>query len=147
MAINPIIIDPLYVRYFGKPVARSLSSIIGAFKSAVSRQAKICFPEIGSIWQSRFYDHIIRDTDDLQRIRKYIQANPMRWELDRENGMEEDNNGWHGVPCPYRTPCPTTPPPSNNPPVFPQFQPFFQTVATFSTNRGRKKSQRLIFLR
>ena len=35
------------------------------------------------IWQRNYYDHIIRDDADLQRIRQYIQDNPMKWELDQ----------------------------------------------------------------
>lgn len=36
-------------------------------------------------WQSRFYDHIIRNEQSLSRIRKYIFNNPLRWQIDREN--------------------------------------------------------------
>lgn len=36
-------------------------------------------------WQSRFYDHIIRNEKALHRIRKYIYDNPLRWQQDREN--------------------------------------------------------------
>ncbi len=32
-----------------------------------------------SIWQSRFYDHIIRNKQDLQRIQLYIKNNPGNW--------------------------------------------------------------------
>lgn len=35
------------------------------------------------IWQRNYHDHIIRDDPDLQRIRQYIQENPMKWELDQ----------------------------------------------------------------
>ena len=30
------------------------------------------------VWQSRFYDHIIRNADDLNRIRNYIINNPLK---------------------------------------------------------------------
>jgi len=33
-------------------------------------------------WQTRFYDHIIRNDDELIRIRKYIVNNPKQWEND-----------------------------------------------------------------
>lgn len=36
-------------------------------------------------WQSRFYDHIIRDCDELDRIREYIRNNPSNWAEDRNN--------------------------------------------------------------
>jgi putative transposase len=41
--------------------------------------------EYGTIWQKSFYDHIIRDVEDLQRVREYIQNNPLQWELDEMN--------------------------------------------------------------
>ncbi|MDE0331947.1 MAG: hypothetical protein OXL41_08765 [Nitrospinae bacterium] len=37
------------------------------------------------IWQRSFYDHVIRDDDDLGRIREYIQNNPLQWAIDEEN--------------------------------------------------------------
>lgn len=36
-------------------------------------------------WQSRYYDHIIRHDEDLNRIREYITNNPFKWELDKNN--------------------------------------------------------------
>ena len=38
-----------------------------------------------STWQSRYYDHIIRNEKSLMKIREYIRNNPLRWELDRNN--------------------------------------------------------------
>ena len=32
----------------------------------------------GSVWQRSFYDHIIREDEDLDAIRLYIQENPKR---------------------------------------------------------------------
>jgi REP element-mobilizing transposase RayT len=59
----------------------SLSSIIGQFKSVVTKRIrKIGHSNFG--WQPRFYDHIIRNEYDLHRIRTYIQNNPLKWELD-----------------------------------------------------------------
>jgi putative transposase len=37
------------------------------------------------IWQKSFYDHIIRDEDDLEHIRQYICDNTSQWELDTLN--------------------------------------------------------------
>jgi putative transposase len=36
-------------------------------------------------WQPRFYDHIIRNDGSLDKIRKYIINNPMKWEDDKNN--------------------------------------------------------------
>jgi REP element-mobilizing transposase RayT len=37
------------------------------------------------VWQRNYYEHVIRNEHELNDIRKYIQANPLRWEHDREN--------------------------------------------------------------
>ena len=37
------------------------------------------------IWQRSFHDHIVRDDDDLNRVREYILNNPLQWALDAEN--------------------------------------------------------------
>ena len=39
----------------------------------------------GKLWQRNYYEHIIRDEDELNRIRKYMQENPYRWAEDEEN--------------------------------------------------------------
>ena len=35
------------------------------------------------LWQRSFYEHIIRDDKDYERIATYIENNPLQWELDR----------------------------------------------------------------
>jgi len=39
----------------------------------------------GSLWQRNYYDRIIRNPQELEAIRSYIQANPMNWVKDKEN--------------------------------------------------------------
>ena len=71
-------------RRFGKPIRGSISTIIGSFKSVTSKiYHDARFTDFA--WQSRFHDHIIRDRGDLNRIRKYIQANVKNWDMDEEN--------------------------------------------------------------
>ena len=75
-------------RKFGGSEAGSLSTIVATYKAAVTRDNNKRNGTPGqSIWQARFYDHIIRlqNPDELDRIREYIGANPVRWHLDREN--------------------------------------------------------------
>jgi len=44
---------------------------------------------IYSVWQKSFHDRVIRDEDELNRIREYIFANPENWEKDENNcGLE-----------------------------------------------------------
>ena len=42
-------------------------------------------PYPGKLWQRNYYEHIIRNENELNRIREYIISNPMKWESDREN--------------------------------------------------------------
>lgn len=66
---------------FGDVTAGSLSCIIRSFKSECSKQIHFLFPNI-HIWQRNYFEHIIRDDGDLNRIREYIIDNPMNWEID-----------------------------------------------------------------
>jgi putative transposase len=71
---------------FGKLQSESLSSIIRAFKAAVTKNINILCKRSGlPIWQRNYYEHVIRDESALNRIREYIINNPCSWELDREN--------------------------------------------------------------
>lgn len=61
---------------------KSLGSFIAGFKSAVSSRAK---RELGmtAIWQRNYYERIIRDEAAFECIWKYIDNNPLKWELDQ----------------------------------------------------------------
>lgn len=63
------------------PKTGSLSVAVRSFKSAVTKLAHQAGHEFG--WQERFWDHIIRNEAELNRIRNYIRANPSNWENDR----------------------------------------------------------------
>ncbi len=60
----------------------SLGSIIGQFKSACTKRIR-AMENHNFAWQANYYDHIIRNQKDLDRIREYIQNNPLKWELDK----------------------------------------------------------------
>ena len=49
-------------------------------------------PFFGWLWQRNYWEHIVRDESELNRIREYIASNPVRWEMDRlhpEQGLRE----------------------------------------------------------
>ena len=69
---------------FGKPIPGSLGIIIRQYKSSVSRKIKQAFDK-GSIWQRNYYERVIRDDHEFERIRRYIEANPAKWEDDVNN--------------------------------------------------------------
>ncbi len=60
-----------------------LSTAIGGFKQSVTRYAKE--HHIPFSWQSRFHDHIVRTTAEMNKISDYIQHNPSRWQTDTFN--------------------------------------------------------------
>ena len=64
----------------------SISEIIRGFKTFTARKINDFLNTQGkTFWQSRFYDNVIRDKDELNRIRKYIVNNPVSWLNDRNN--------------------------------------------------------------
>ena len=42
-------------------------------------------PFPGKLWQRNYYERIIRDEDELNRIREYIIDNPAKWAEDEDN--------------------------------------------------------------
>jgi hypothetical protein len=61
----------------------SLGAIIGQFKGVCTRRIRaLGITDFG--WQPRFYDHVVRDEDSLNRIRQYIFDNPLKWELEKD---------------------------------------------------------------
>ncbi len=62
----------------------SLSEIIRGFKTFSSRRINE-LPIIGDKfhWQKSFYDRIIRNEKELNNIRRYIEQNPLKWEIEK----------------------------------------------------------------
>jgi putative transposase len=61
----------------------SLNAILQNFKSISTRKINQKLKTPGNkIWQRDYYERIIRDDRQLNAIRKYILANPMKWAED-----------------------------------------------------------------
>jgi putative transposase len=67
------------------PAPGSIGAIIGQFKSRVTKRLR-SDPKLASvnIWQRNYYEHIIRNEGEWERIRQYILDNPRRWAEDDE---------------------------------------------------------------
>lgn len=64
----------------------TLGQIIAYFKYQTTKQINQILNTAGaSLWQRNYYEHVIRNEDDLRQIREYIVNNPLKWELDSEN--------------------------------------------------------------
>lgn len=80
---------PTHERY-QKPVRGSIPTMIRSYKSAVSYRVNLMRRTDGvPIWQSNYYEHIIRDETDLQNKTNYIEANPLLWDEDDENPINQ----------------------------------------------------------
>ena len=69
----------------------SIGRIIQAFKSLATNEYARGVKDSGwqpfpdKLWQRNYYEHVIRNDDELARVRQYIVDNPLQWELNREN--------------------------------------------------------------
>ena len=71
----------------------TVSSIIGSYKSAVTKHAHRLGYEFG--WQSRMWDSIIFNDESFVRISEYIQTNPLNWKVDKfhpTNGRSSEHS-------------------------------------------------------
>lgn len=85
--LNP---DPGQPKSQGKTAAASkkwkpqtIGVIINQFKRICTIQARNSQPHFE--WQERFYDRIIRDANEYERIHNYILNNPLFWDDDQFN--------------------------------------------------------------
>lgn len=91
---------------FSKPTVQSISTVIRAYKSAVTRFAHLISTEkeqiLGmcdgrhgtpcpyKIWQAGYHDHIIRTKKEYDRIWGYIDSNPLMWNDDCYNEINNE---------------------------------------------------------
>ena len=59
-------------------VAGSIPVVVRAFKSAAAFRYHIMANNNDPLWLRNYYEHIIRDEEDLDRIRRYIAGNPAK---------------------------------------------------------------------
>jgi REP element-mobilizing transposase RayT len=76
-------IQPLQ-KTFQHVVPNSIPSIVRSFKAAVTRECRKKNYQ-GFCLQRNYYEHIIRDDNDLNNTGEYILNNPLKWSFDEEN--------------------------------------------------------------
>jgi REP element-mobilizing transposase RayT len=75
----------------GRP---SLGDVMRAFKSLSGIAVNRHLGRAGQpLWQRNYHDRVIRDEDELLRIRQYIVQNPLHWAADRENPQQFPTRG------------------------------------------------------
>ena len=76
----------------------SLGDVVGRFESFTMYQYILGVlnhqwkPFHKKLWQLNYYEHIIRDEKEINRIHEYIKNNPINWETDEENPKNWSNN-------------------------------------------------------
>ena len=71
------------IEQFGKPTKNSIPAIIRLFKSTFTKQINKIRQTPGiPVWQRNYYEHIIRNDDELNKIPEYIINNPLTWKTD-----------------------------------------------------------------
>ncbi|HEY6093898.1 MAG TPA: transposase [Gallionellaceae bacterium] len=56
----------------------ALSVVTNRLKSATARNANLALRRTGTVWARAYHDHALRQEEDLQKIARYIVANPLR---------------------------------------------------------------------
>ena len=65
---------------------RSVGAVVGTYKKIVGRKARQMLHSASlKFWQRGYYDRIVRNEEELNRIRHYIEMNPTRWVEDSDN--------------------------------------------------------------
>jgi hypothetical protein len=72
--------------------SQTIGAIVRGFKSAATKRINEIRKTPGArLWQRNYYEHVIRNDDELSRVREYIVNNPGEWNLDRENPDGKQN--------------------------------------------------------
>ncbi len=66
------------------PACQGMPEIVRRLKTFSARRINEIRKTQGTpVWQSNYYEHIIRDEIALQNIRRYVRNNPKSWQTDQ----------------------------------------------------------------
>ena len=57
---------------------QELAAVVHSWKSFTAKRANQILRRSGSLWGREYYDHLIRDGDELDRIIRYVKNNPIK---------------------------------------------------------------------
>lgn len=75
--IDPYVIMPNHIHFVLHNHGAYKSLTTNEYIRRVKQDGWVGFP--GRLWQRNYYERIIRDDDELQRVRTYISDNPIHW--------------------------------------------------------------------
>ncbi len=76
---------------FAKPVIGSIPTIVRSFKSATTKRIhEVQNAPSLPVWQSRFFERIIRNDKELDKIRDYISNNILKWAYESQHNNPDN---------------------------------------------------------
>ena len=73
--------SPIQSSQFRSP-SQTIGSIVRGFKIGVTKWFRQN-TDVYDVWQRNYYEHIVRNDDELNAIRQYIINNPLKWQEDK----------------------------------------------------------------
>ncbi len=64
--------------------SRTVGAIVRGYKIGVTKWMREN-TDMHDVWQRNYYERVIRDEGELNRVRQYIADNPLKWDIDSEN--------------------------------------------------------------
>ena len=72
--------------------APTLAHVVGAFKTVAAKAINRARDSVGHrVWQRNYYERIVRNLRELDRIRAYIRGNP---EMAHVHAHDDIPSGW-----------------------------------------------------
>lgn len=89
VCVKPYVIMPNHIHFIltveemtaGASPRPTVPNIVGAYKSLTARECNK-LRSIDKLFQTSFYEHIVRGDEDYDEIVQYIADNPQRWQAD-----------------------------------------------------------------
>ena len=73
----------------------TLGQIVAYYKYMTTKQINIIRNTPGMpVWQRNYFEHVIRDENDLKNTREYILNNTLRWAFDKNNPLNIQVDPW-----------------------------------------------------
>ncbi|HVF72183.1 MAG TPA: transposase [Chthoniobacterales bacterium] len=89
-AIGRYVIMPDHVHFFCSPEmeAKPLATFLQAWKQWSSKRILLALKTTGALWQSEFFDHVLRSSESYSQKWGYVRDNPVR------AGLVSDAEDW-----------------------------------------------------
>lgn len=81
--VHLILISYKYEKHDSDRSKMIVSKLIQQFKSSCTKDIRNIKKRNIVVWQRSFYDRIIRNEKELYNIRKYVELNPLKWDLEK----------------------------------------------------------------